>query len=256
MRTSAGGRVEYVVVGSGSPVTVFGHGLGGSILDTRPLGVGVRGTKVFLHFRGHGGSLGDGWSYAGLATDLRAVADETGATRALGVSMGAGALTALLADAPDRFDRVVFYLPAVLDRPGAGPALGRFRAMAGAVEAGDLDGLTALVLTEIPPAVRVQPDARAYAAMRAELLLAGKAAAALRELPGQAAVADAGVLARVGVPALVVAQEDDDLHPVAVARELAAALPDARLEVFAGGGSLWLSRDRLRTLISGFLNAA
>ncbi|MGH3716985.1 MAG: alpha/beta fold hydrolase, partial [Micromonosporaceae bacterium] len=94
-----GVRLEYLVTGSGDPVTVFAHGLAGGIPDTRPLGSGVPGTKVFLHMRGHGGSspLTPDWQYADLAGDVAAVADATGATQALGVSLGAGALCRLLA---------------------------------------------------------------------------------------------------------------------------------------------------------------
>ncbi|MGH3736490.1 MAG: alpha/beta fold hydrolase, partial [Micromonosporaceae bacterium] len=114
-----GVRLEYLVIGSGEPVTLFLHGLAGGIPDTRPLGSGVPGTKVFTHLRGHGGSspLTPGWGYADLAGDVAALADAVGATQALGVSLGAGALCRLLAGRPDRFARVVFFLPAVLDQP-------------------------------------------------------------------------------------------------------------------------------------------
>jgi 3-oxoadipate enol-lactonase len=121
LTTRSGVTLEYLVTGVGTPepVTVFAHGLGGDIDTTRPLGSGVPGRKVFFHFRGHGrSSVPPGlWTFDDLAGDLAAVADHVGATRALGVSLGAAALCRLLLDRPDRFARVVFYLPAVLDRP-------------------------------------------------------------------------------------------------------------------------------------------
>jgi len=121
LATPSGHPIEYLVAGVGAPepVTVFAHGLGGDIATTRPLGSGVPGRKVFFHFRGHGRSPVPPtvWSYADLAGDLAAVADHVGATRALGASLGAGALCALLAQRPDRFARTVFYLPAALDQP-------------------------------------------------------------------------------------------------------------------------------------------
>ena len=46
--------VEYVVTGAGEPVTLFVHGLTGSVAQTRPFGSGVAGTRVFAHLRGHG----------------------------------------------------------------------------------------------------------------------------------------------------------------------------------------------------------
>ncbi len=54
--------------------------------------------------------------------------------------------------------------------------------------------------------------------------------------------------------ALVLAQEGDDLHPVAAARDLAAALPAADLVVLPAGGVLWTGRDRLRDVVVGFLD--
>jgi len=121
LATPSGHPIEYFVAGVGAPepVTVFAHGLGGDIATTRPLGSGVPGRKVFFHFHGHVRPPVPPtvWSYADLAGDLAAVADHVGATRALGASLGAGALCALLARRPDRFARVVLYLPAALDQP-------------------------------------------------------------------------------------------------------------------------------------------
>jgi 3-oxoadipate enol-lactonase len=62
-----------------------------------------------------------------------------------------------------------------------------------------------------------------------------------------------GPLSRVDVPALVVAQDGDPIHPVEVAERLAATLPDARLEVLPPGGVLWRDRLGLRSVISSFL---
>src|SRR5262249_35126517 len=75
-----GVRLEYVVTGSGPPTTVFAHGLAGSIAETRPLGSGVHGSRVFFHFRGHGRSAPSlsAWSYTALAAELRGIADHVG----------------------------------------------------------------------------------------------------------------------------------------------------------------------------------
>jgi pimeloyl-ACP methyl ester carboxylesterase len=68
-------------------------------------------------------------------------------------------------------------------------------------------------------------------------------------------IADRSVLSAVTAPVLVVAQEGDPVHLVSVAREVAAALPNAQLHVFPEAGGIWLARDELRNLISTFLNA-
>ena len=214
------GSLEFITTGSGLPATVFAHGLTGSIETTRPFGSGVKGSRTFFHFQGHGGSAArdaaeTSETYAALADELRAVADRVGATQALGVSMGAGALCSLLAQTPVRFERLVFVMPAVLDRlrsDDTDDALDRLVAMAQGVDRRDLRGLAAPPLT------------------------------------------DRAVLAAVTAPALVIAQEQDPAHPVWVAEQLAASLPGARLVVLAPGGILSCHRAVMRDLIGGFLS--
>ena len=48
--------VEFFVFGTGDPVTVFAHGLAGSVSETKPLAMPLKGTRVLFNFRGHGGS--------------------------------------------------------------------------------------------------------------------------------------------------------------------------------------------------------
>jgi pimeloyl-ACP methyl ester carboxylesterase len=252
------GPIEVLRTGSGQPVTVFGHGLAGSIAQTRPFGSGVTGTRVYLHFRGHGRTATPdpataSWTYADLAAELRAVADQTRATRALGVSLGAHALLALVAATPDRFERLVLVLPAALD--GRSPSE-HGPGMADLVERRDVEGLARMLVAWQPEAVRGLPAVRVWARRRADEIAGTPLAPALRELPEQVPLpAGLAPLLRVEAPALVVAQRDDPLHPVTVAERLEGALPHARLEVLEPGGVLWRDRGRLRDLVAGFLNA-
>ncbi|MFL6077541.1 MAG: alpha/beta fold hydrolase [Mycobacteriales bacterium] len=249
MTTRRLGPLEYEAVGTGMPVTVFGHGLGSGIAETRPLGSGVAGTKVFPHFRGHGGSAArpsaEG-GYAALAGDLEAVAGAVGASRAVGVSMGAGALCRLLATRPDRFERLVFFLPAVLDEPG--PPSDRL----GATE----EELRRLIDAGLPAGFRERPEGRAYRDARAATLASPGVRAVAEALSGDVAVLDAAVLAAVTAPALVVGARGDGLHPLPVAERLAAALPAARLAVFDRPVPLITARAEVRTLLTTFLNRA
>lgn len=249
-------RLQWLATGAGEPVTVFAHGLGGDIDSTRPLGSAVAGRRIFLNFRGHGRSdLPPGpWGYGDLADDLRTVADLAGARRAVAVSMGAAALTRLLAAHPDRFERLVFFLPAVLDEPRPAAARHRMAALLAAAAAGDADALTAVLRAEVPAGVRDTAAAAAYLRRRAAILLRPGLAAALDTLAGQVALADATVLAAVTAPALVIAGTGDELHPTGVAHRLAAALPRAELVVYDSAAVLWTHRAAIRERISTFLN--
>nr|WP_281248408.1 alpha/beta fold hydrolase [Cryptosporangium aurantiacum] len=244
-----------MATGSGDPVTVFAHGFGGGISDTRPLGSGVAGTRVFFAFRGHGGSapLPADWTYETLADDLRQVADARHASRAVGTSLGAGALTRLVAAAPDRFERLVFFLPAVLDRPRPEDAKSRFAALAAALEAGDDEELARVVELEVPAVFTRSAAARGYVRQRVAALRAPGMAGALRRLPALTAVDSADALRAVAVPALVIGCVGDPLHPVGVAEALAGALPRATLHVYDEPGVLWNQRADLRRRISAFL---
>lgn len=237
---------------------MFAHGLGGGIPDTRPFGSAVTGRKVFFAFRGHGASTvsPSGWSYADLADDLRAVADAYAARRALGVSMGAGALCRVLAEDPDRFERIVLFLPAVLDTPRAAPARGRLNALAEALESGSEEGLAAVVADEVPPAAAGTAAARAYVRQRVAALRGHLGVAqALRALPELTALPDAEALRKVTAPALVLACQGDPQHPVDVAERLAGLLPASTLHVYDEPGVLWTARADLRGRIASFLNA-
>jgi pimeloyl-ACP methyl ester carboxylesterase len=110
-----GVRLAADVYGEGEPVTVVGHGLTGSRHDLAPLAPFVPGTAVLFDFRGHGDSerppVG-AYSMDDFASDLLAVADEFGATRMVGVSLGGGALRMNAEGIPPAIRQVVDDPPA------------------------------------------------------------------------------------------------------------------------------------------------
>jgi pimeloyl-ACP methyl ester carboxylesterase len=245
--------IAALVTGSGDPVTVAAHGLGASVAETRPMLSGVVGRRVFYPARGHHGDVPKPFSYRDLGDDLLVVADEYGASRALGVSMGAGALLSVLARQPGRFEKVVCFLPGALDRPRSDDAVGRFAALVAAVQHADLDGVRAFVTAEIPPDLRAA--AASYIETRSQFLLGSPGiAVAIASLPPVSPVEDRSSLGAVSAEVLVLAQEGDPLHPAQVARDLVAVLPKARLVVFDEPGVVLRDRRRLRGLITDFLN--
>lgn len=263
------GRIDCLVTGEGSPTTLFVHGLTGSIAQTRPFGSGVRGTRVFMHLRGHGGTAvpsrpggePDPGGYPELASDLAAVIAAVGATRALGVSFGAGALLALLASTRTPLERLVLCLPPSAAAGGAGDSdtvrddvQDGFAEMADAVDAVDVERLARGLLAQQPSQVRGRPDVRVWARRHAGELIAGRANGlghVLRAWPGRAALPDP---ARHRLPGtLVLAQDGDPVHPLAAALAWADLL-HARLEVLPAGSLPWTARGRVRALIAGHLN--
>nr|WP_277925383.1 alpha/beta hydrolase [Sediminivirga luteola] len=281
--------------GTGEPVTLYAHGFGGSITDTRPFARGIDGSSAFLHFRGHGGrpSPGPRWDYAGLAAELDEALIRAGATRALGVSMGAGALARLLAgrapampsraaeapsgpaaanppgagelagappdgaasaskDGAGRLQKAALVLPAVLDRPSEA-ARRRGDVLRAAVERGDAPGLAELLLEQEPEEVRANPQARAWIEARASALVGTDQRDGLSLLQ-EAALPDREALRAVDIPVLVLTHEDDPAHPVDVARAYAEAIPGAELHILPPGSILWLGRDRIRDILTGFFN--
>ena len=127
--------------------------------------------------------------------------------------------------------------------------------MARLVEERDLEALAAALVAEQPAAVRERPDVAVWAGRQARRLSDTSVARALRELPSQHPLPRGADLSRITCPVLVVGQDDDDAHPAALARELAARLPGASVRVFDGDGLVWGHRTELRSLISTFLNS-
>jgi pimeloyl-ACP methyl ester carboxylesterase len=84
-----GVRLHVEVDGSGDPVTVLAYGLTSSCMKLAAFTPFVPGTKARFCFRGHGhsgrGEAGH-YGFADHAADLASVADEIGATRAVGTS--------------------------------------------------------------------------------------------------------------------------------------------------------------------------
>ncbi len=228
------------------------HGLGASVAETRPLLSGVPGTKVFAKARGHGDApAAEHAGYDELAADLRQVADAYDATQALGVSLGAGILLRLLARIPDRFARVVLFLPAALHELSP-PAVRRSADLVEALQAHDRAAVERLVRAELPAdLIGVEPYVRA----RTDFLLASDLVPLLRTIADQPPVPDVATLAAVSADVLVLAQQDDPVHPVEAAKEIAATLPRAQLVVFERPGVLFRERARLRELIVGHLGA-
>lgn len=232
------GGVAFAVLGEGLPVTVFAHGLGGSVAETRPLASRVAGTRVLLDFRGHGESdlQGEGWDYDSLADDLLMVADAVGASQAVGLSLGSGALLRALSRDPDRFRKLAFVLPAAIDGTRRDGATERLLRLGAAINCGDARAAADALLEELPDAVRARRGVDALVLRRAAQLVTKPAPAPSHE---DRPLHDRTLLAQLTAPVLVLAQQSDDLHPADLAAELHRELSNAELLTLPPGGVFW-----------------
>jgi pimeloyl-ACP methyl ester carboxylesterase len=243
------------VDGDGDPVTVLAHGLTNSCRELAMLTGFVPGTKVRFCFRGHGHSSSpqSGYRFADFARDVRAVADAYEATIAVGTSLGAGAIAHLVADDPDRFAKLVFLLPAGLDRP--------FQYKEQLLEtAAMIDGRAP---EEAMEAILSDPErvARYTAApwmrdldaqMLADLNTEG-VPRAIREVVEDWPLRDRRDMAQVTAPTLLICRRGDVVHPVEVGEILAEVMPNAELLVFEDGDELWAAIPMLVARVAEFV---
>jgi 3-oxoadipate enol-lactonase len=251
---TADATLHVEVEGSGEPVTVFAHGLTNSCMELAAFTPFAPGTKVRFCFRGHGHSSAPApgsYRFADLARDVDAVADAYGATCAFGTSMGAGAVTHLLGERPDRFERLVFLLPAALDVPLLDPST--FDRTAEILETLEKEQALERLIGE---GAGGQPWMRDLAMMFWQDADPAGVARAIREVVRDVAIDDRERLRAVTAPVLVICQERDRIHPVAVGEALAAVLPNAELLVYGSSDELFAAIPELIRRVGSFLSEA
>ena len=247
--------IYFETDGEGEPVTVVGHGLTNNRNELAALTPLVPGTTVRFDFRGHGRSSAPetGYAFADFARDLEAVADHVGATRAVGTSLGAGALASLLTREPERFERMVWLLPAALDLPFAFGD--RYEDLASTLE-----GKTPAEAVEAVLADPMRAAGYLQAPWRFELdrLMwehdhPDGVARAIRGAIADYPVQDREDLRRVTAPTMLICVEGDPIHPAELGRVLAGLLPNADLEVFPSVSAMFEAIPALVRRVSAFL---
>ena len=253
---SDGTRLHTVVEGDGEPVTVFAHGLTNSCVELAAFTPMLAGTKVRFCFRGHAhsGTPEPGhYRFADFASDVEAVATHYGATRAVGTSLGAGAITHLLGETPDRFDRLVFILPAALDVP-----LGdyeRFDAIADLLETLPTDEAIARIVAGSGHVDEYdeKPWLRELDMFLWQDVNAVGVARAIRDVTRDVAISDRELLRKVEAPTLILCQAGDELHPVVLGEILVDVMPNAELIVIGSEDELFTRLPELVAKVDAFL---
>jgi pimeloyl-ACP methyl ester carboxylesterase len=251
-----GVRLHVEVDGSGEPVTVFAHGLTNSCMELAAFTPFAQGTKVRFCFRGHGHSQvaeAGAYGFADYAGDLRAVADTYGATRAVGTSLGAGALARVVAQEPARFERLVFLLPAALDEPVVGHPMSEHTADLLETLPKDEAIRRALEDSGREAAYERAPGLREFDLLLWQDLDPVGVARAIRGIVGQVAVVDREALGAVDAPALVIARRGDSLHPAWIAEAMAETMPNAELILLDSEEDLFAAIPLLVERVARFL---
>lgn len=246
------------IVGAGPPVTVIAHGITSSIEEIRSLAARVAGTRVLFDFRGHGRSESPpeeaGYGHDAMRRDLEQIAARFGATRAIGVSMGASAVLSILEADPRRFERVVLLIPARLDEPNG--TQGSYGTLAHALETQPLAEVAeaAMHADEYRSLFEARPKWRTLVRQRILRMNATGIPAALRAYAAEGGpVADAGALRKVEAPVLILAHVGDGVHDVEVARRLAGLFPNATLKEWDEPLGMFDDAAALASLVGEFL---
>ncbi len=245
------------IEGEGEPVTVLAHGLTNNRNELAAFTPLVPGTKVRFDFRGHGRSSSPAdpkaFGFEDFARDVDAVADAFGATVAVGTSLGAGAIGNLVCRAPDRFERMVWLLPAGLDMPF--PLAGRYHELAGDLEGKTPEEALAAVLDDprrlseyVETPWRLEIDRVLWQHRDPDGL-----ARAIHGVVDDWPIPDREVLRTVEIPTQIVCIEGDEIHPAELGRILAGLLPNAELIEFESQQELFEKVPELVARVSSFI---
>jgi pimeloyl-ACP methyl ester carboxylesterase len=221
------------VEGEGRPVVLL-HGLGADssqVLAALPAPTGHR--CIYPDMPGHGVTPSGKAGFRQFADLVRALLDQMGIERAVlgGISMGAAISLRLALDAPDRVLGLMLIRPSWLDRPAL-PHLGiidrvsRWQLQAPREASARLEEDAEFQVIE-----RANPAAAQSVRGLLTRRQAHEGAAVLGAMVSDRPFHRLGELAAITCKCLVVANDDDPLHPVRIAREIADRLPDARLHL-------------------------
>ena len=236
-KTRDGCRIGYVDEGDGMPV-FWQHGLGATqtqVAEVFPESLRFR--RITMECRGHADSeLGApvGLSIQQFAEDAVALLDHLGVRRAVvgGISLGAAIALRLAVHYPGRVSEQIIARPAWVSE--AAPE--RLRIYIDVAELlaqfGSEQGLARLQATERYRLVlKESPDNAA--SMRSFFHRDNPAStvALLRRIPAQGPGVTREQMARLALPTLVIANEGDYVHSIAMATAVAALIPGATLTI-------------------------
>lgn len=232
-QTADGCRLAFLDEGEGLPV-MWQHGLGadrGQPSEVFPAVHDVR--RITLECRGHGQSdLGDKnrISIAQFADDAVALLDYLGVERAVvgGISLGAAIALRIAALHPDRVLGLVLARPAWVDEQGP-KHLRIYREVADLIAtSGSEDGKAQFEQSPSLAVVQaVSPDNAASMRWFFDRANPASTVALLSRIPAEGPGISRNRMLALVLPTLVIANDQDYVHSLATARDLASLIPGA-----------------------------
>lgn len=228
---------HYRETGQGAPF-VFQHGLGGDADQTFGLFVPPPGYRLItLECRAHGDtrSLGDPAriSLATFVDDLCALLDHLGLSQVIigGISMGAAVALMLTLRFPERVRGLVLSRPAWLDQP-LPPNVAWFPLIAGLIrDHGAAHGLERFMQSaQYAELARTAPDAARSLCGQFTHPRAEETVIKLERIPHDTPSHNRQEWTTITVPALVLANRQDPIHPFEYGTIIARLIPDAELQ--------------------------
>ncbi len=229
----------FEVHGSGVPF-LFSHGLGGDAEQVAELVGSVPGFQLILYDnRGHGktgepGSV-DRLNFSTMADDAAVLLNHLSIEKAVvgGVSMGAGIALAFCLKYPHRARAAILVRPAWLHNP-APPNLAMFAQIAAMIQDAGIE--RARELFEKSDIYAVWKEQYPPAMNSVQGLFSGRSKEAIvatyGAIPHSVPYTTTEALKGINIPALVLANRRDPIHPFEYAEILGHALPNSQLKEF------------------------
>jgi len=249
---------HYIDGGAGVPF-VFQHGLGGSAGQIAEMFPAMENARLIcLDCRNHGDTqpscAGDRLGFAIFGRDVQALLDHLQIGRAFfgGVSMGAGVSIRIALDNPDRVAGLLSVRPAWLDGPM--PAHRWYTAVARLLAESGTQARELMAASEPFRALtELSPDAAVSLLRQFDAPQAVERAARLDAMAMDSPIPDLASLKSLQMRAHVIATERDPIHPLGLAKTLAAELPNATFqEITSKSADLARHMDELRAAIAQF----
>ncbi|WP_299654469.1 alpha/beta hydrolase [uncultured Jannaschia sp.] len=233
-----GARLFYEVAGDGPPmVLLHGYPLSGALFARVRDALDEDYTVLTVDHRGYGQSEAPETpeDIALYAEDALAVMDQVGFETAIigGMSMGGPITLSMYETAPDRFDGMI-----LIDTIAAAATPAEAGLWQGTADVARDQGKEPIIPTLIPD--MLTGDTRLNEPAIVDYLTAVMESSSVEAFIGGAvALAErpdfTDLLSDIDVPTLVVVGLEDSLYPIATAREMVEAIPDADLAIVPGG---------------------